>query len=47
MHREVTVSASTSQTSPFVIRQLGLVDYESIFAAMQAFTAARQPDTPD
>ena len=47
MHREVTVSASTSQTSPFVIRQLGLVDYESTFAAMQAFTAARQPDTPD
>ena len=47
MLSEVTVSASTSQTSPFVIRQLGLVDYESTFAAMQAFTAARQPDTPD
>ena len=30
-----------------VIRQLGRVEYESTWRAMQAFTAARQADTPD
>lgn len=29
------------------IRQLGRVDYLSTYEAMQAFTAARTPDTPD
>ncbi|MBT9613254.1 MAG: lipoyl(octanoyl) transferase LipB [Burkholderiales bacterium] len=31
----------------FVIRHLGRVDYEPTWHAMQAFTAARGPDTPD
>lgn len=31
----------------FVIKQLGRVDYEPTWHAMQAFTAARGPDTPD
>ena len=30
-----------------VIRELGRVDYEPVFAAMRAFTDARTPDTPD
>ena len=30
-----------------IIRQLGRVDYEPTWRAMQAFTAARQADTPD
>ena len=30
-----------------IIRQLGIVDYEPTWRAMQAFTAARQADTPD
>ena len=29
------------------VRRLGLADYQTVFDAMQAFTAARQPDTPD
>lgn len=31
----------------FVIKHLGCVDYEPTWRAMQAFTAARGPDTPD
>ncbi len=30
-----------------IIRQLGRVEYEPVWRAMQAFTAARQADTPD
>jgi lipoyl(octanoyl) transferase len=30
-----------------VIRELGRADYETVFAAMRAFTDARTPDTPD
>jgi lipoyl(octanoyl) transferase len=32
---------------PALIRHLGLVDYDSTFAAMRAFTDARTPDTRD
>lgn len=32
---------------PPIIRRLGRVDYEPTWRAMQAFTAARGPDTPD
>jgi lipoyl(octanoyl) transferase len=34
-------------TPPFEIRRLGLADYEATWRAMQAFTNARTPDTPD
>jgi lipoyl(octanoyl) transferase len=30
-----------------VIRELGRADYETVFAAMRAFTDARSPETPD
>ncbi len=30
-----------------IVRQLGRVEYEPTWRAMQAFTAAREPDTPD
>jgi lipoyl(octanoyl) transferase len=30
-----------------LIKSLGLLDYETAFSLMQAFTAERQPDTPD
>jgi len=30
-----------------IIRELGRADYDSVFAAMRAFTDARTPDTPD
>jgi lipoyl(octanoyl) transferase len=33
--------------SRFVIRRLGLTDYETTWKAMQAFTASRDADTPD
>ena len=32
---------------PLAIKYLGLVDYETTWRAMQAFTAQRGPDTPD
>ncbi len=32
---------------PILIKELGLVDYEPTWRAMQAFTDARTPDTPD
>lgn len=32
---------------PLIIKHLGRVDYEPTWHAMQAFTAARGPDTPD
>lgn len=34
-------------TSPPVVRRLGRVEYEPTWRAMQAFTAEREPDTPD
>jgi len=34
-------------TPPFAIRALGRTDYAATWHAMQAFTAARGPDTPD
>jgi lipoyl(octanoyl) transferase len=33
--------------SRFVIRRLGLTDYETTWKAMQAFTASRHAETPD
>ncbi len=33
--------------TPFEIRRLGFADYEATWRAMQAFTDARTPDTPD
>jgi lipoyl(octanoyl) transferase len=30
-----------------IIRELGRADYDTVFAAMRAFTDARTPDTPD
>ena len=33
--------------SPLTVRSLGRVDYGPVYDAMQAFTAQRQPDTPD
>ena len=33
--------------APALIRHLGLVDYDTTFAAMRAFTDARSPDTRD
>lgn len=35
------------RTSGLVVRHLGLVDYERVWRDMQAFTEARQADTPD
>jgi lipoyl(octanoyl) transferase len=32
---------------PVILRDLGLTDYETVFQDMQAFTAARDADTPD
>ena len=36
----------TSTAAP-LIRELGRADYDTVFAAMRAFTDARTPDTPD
>ena len=33
--------------APAIVRELGRADYEPVFAAMRAFTDARQTDTPD
>jgi lipoyl(octanoyl) transferase len=41
------VKAASSNGSVPVVRALGCVDYAQTFATMQAFTAARRPDTPD
>jgi lipoyl(octanoyl) transferase len=35
------------QDRPLIVKQLGQVDYEPTWRAMQDFTARRQPDTPD
>ena len=34
-------------TQPLEIKDLGLIDYQDSYTAMQAFTAARTADTPD
>lgn len=36
-----------STPQPLLIKPLGLVEYEPTWHAMQAFTAGREPDTPD
>jgi lipoyl(octanoyl) transferase len=38
---------SSTRAEPALIRHLGLADYDSTFAAMREFTAARTPDTRD
>jgi lipoyl(octanoyl) transferase len=38
---------SPTRSEPALIRDLGRTDYESVFAAMRAFTDAREPDTRD
>ena len=37
----------TYQTSDFIVRQLGLRDYETVWREMQQFTDTRTADTPD
>ena len=44
-HRTVPVASALSCGA--LVRAWGLVPYDETFAAMQAFTAARGPDTPD
>jgi lipoyl(octanoyl) transferase len=38
---------SSKRPEPAIIRDLGRVEYEPVFAAMRAFTDARDPDTRD
>ena len=38
---------SSTATAPAIIRDLGRADYEPVFAAMRAFTDARDTGTPD
>ena len=38
---------SATRPAPAIIRDLGRADYETVFAAMRAFTDAREPGTPD
>lgn len=40
-------TAQTPQTPDLLIRRLGVMDYEVVWHAMQAFTDHRQPETPD
>jgi lipoyl(octanoyl) transferase len=47
---QVTVTAGVSgarRTPPHIVRDLGLVQYEPTWRAMQRFTDERGPDTPD
>ena len=44
MHARTEVAAGNN---PVQVRQLGLADYEPVWHDMQAFTAARAPETPD
>ncbi|WP_022980662.1 lipoyl(octanoyl) transferase LipB [Ideonella sp. B508-1] len=44
-HRTLPVASALSGGA--LVRAWGLVPYDETFAAMQAFTAARGPDTPD
>lgn len=37
----------TTQRPAFVVRRLGLRDYEPVWREMQVFTTGRNPDTPD
>jgi lipoyl(octanoyl) transferase len=43
----VSASAVAVSEDQVIVRQLGRVEYEPTWRAMQAFTAARAPDTPD
>ena len=38
---------SATRSAPAIVRDLGLADYYTVFAAMRAFTDAREPGTPD
>lgn len=38
---------SATISAPAIVRDLGRADYETVFAAMRAFTDARQTGTPD
>lgn len=38
---------SATHSTPAIVRDLGRADYETVFAAMRAFTDAREPGTPD
>jgi lipoyl(octanoyl) transferase len=38
---------SSTRPAPAILRDLGRADYEPVFAAMRAFTDARDADTPD
>jgi lipoyl(octanoyl) transferase len=42
-----TAPVRMDDATGFVVRTLGLTDYEACWRAMQAWTAARTPDTPD
>ena len=43
----VSRAAAAGIAPPLVIRQLGMTEHAATFAAMRAFTAARDADTPD
>lgn len=43
----MSASAFAVSEDQVIVRQLGRVEYEPTWRAMQAFTAARAPDTPD
>lgn len=43
----MSASAVAVSEDQVIVRQLGRVEYEPTWRAMQAFTAARAPDTPD
>ena len=38
---------SATRSAPAIVRDLGRADYETVFAAMRAFTDAREAATPD
>ena len=40
-------NAAARSAPPHIVRNLGLVDYEPTWRAMQRFTDQRGPDTPD
>jgi len=42
-----TVPVRSGAPSPALVRELGLTEYRTVFAAMQAFTEARTAETPD
>lgn len=42
-----TIPMLPTRPAPAIVRDLGRADYDSVFAAMRAFTDARDPHTPD